>query len=217
MAKKKLDYFNLFYSLGAVIILIGVIAKFLEWEAQDTLLLTGLTVEAFVFLMSSIQFIQNKREYRWDRIFPELITEGGQRSSLLDDFDIRLKRLVDNYSNNLEDFTNKFNGINTEIISGTEKYTLSMDMVLQSVVKLDENYKRMSEKLDAITDSVTVLGEVSNDIHALQMGISAFTGASLSTAEQSELLKNHLTELTSSLGRMNAISQGILIKIKEIA
>lgn len=217
MAKKKLDYFNLLYSLGAVIILIGVIAKFLEWEAQDVLLLTGLSVEAFVFLMSSVQFVQKKREYRWDRLFPELITEGHQRNNVIDEFDIRLKELVAKYSNNLEDFTNRFTGINTEIIAGTEKYTVSMDMVVQSVAQLDENYRKMSDKLVSITDSVTALGEVSKDVHALQMGISAFTGASISTAEQSELLKNHMAELTNSLGRMNAISQGILLKIKEIA
>ena len=40
VVKKKLDIFNLFYSGAAVVILIGVIAKLLEWPAQD-LLITG--------------------------------------------------------------------------------------------------------------------------------------------------------------------------------
>ncbi len=54
---KKLDILNLFYSLGAVVILIGVIAKLLEWEVQDIFMTVGLTMEAIVFGVSSIKFI----------------------------------------------------------------------------------------------------------------------------------------------------------------
>ena len=63
MAKtKKLDIFNLFYSGAAVVILIGVIAKLLEWPAQDILITSGLAIEAVVFGVSSIRFIDIKKE-----------------------------------------------------------------------------------------------------------------------------------------------------------
>ena len=58
---KKLDILNLFYSLGAVVILIGVIAKLLEWEVQDIFMTVGLTMEAVVFGVSSIKFIKKDR------------------------------------------------------------------------------------------------------------------------------------------------------------
>ena len=54
---KKLDIFNLFYSGAAVVILIGVIAKLLEWPAQDLLITGGLAIEAVVFGVSAIKFI----------------------------------------------------------------------------------------------------------------------------------------------------------------
>ena len=54
--KKKLDLFNFFYSLGAVIILLGVIAKLLEWEGQDVLMTVGLSMEIFIFALSAIKF-----------------------------------------------------------------------------------------------------------------------------------------------------------------
>ncbi len=54
---KKLDILNLFYSLGAVVILLGVIAKLLEWEVQDIFMTVGLTMEAIVFGVSSIKYI----------------------------------------------------------------------------------------------------------------------------------------------------------------
>ena len=58
--KKKLDLFNFFYSLGAVIILLGVIGKLLEWEVQDVLMTVGLSMEIFIFALSSIKFNEIK-------------------------------------------------------------------------------------------------------------------------------------------------------------
>ena len=54
---KKLDIFNLFYSGAAVVILIGVIAKLLEWPLQDLLITGGLAIEALVFAVSSVKFV----------------------------------------------------------------------------------------------------------------------------------------------------------------
>jgi hypothetical protein len=59
---KKLDIFNLFYSGAAVVILIGVIAKLLEWPAQDLLITGGLAIEALVFGASAIKFVQIKKD-----------------------------------------------------------------------------------------------------------------------------------------------------------
>ncbi len=62
MKKKKLDIFNLFYSGAAVVILIGVIAKLLEWPAQDLLITGGLAIEALVFGVSAIKFVDVKEK-----------------------------------------------------------------------------------------------------------------------------------------------------------
>lgn len=59
---KKLDIFNLFYSGAAVVILIGVIAKLLEWPAQDILITGGLAIEAVVFGVSAIKFVEVKKD-----------------------------------------------------------------------------------------------------------------------------------------------------------
>ena len=58
IVKKRLDIFNLFYSGAAVVILIGVIAKLLEWPAQDLLITLGLAIEAIVFGVSAIKFVE---------------------------------------------------------------------------------------------------------------------------------------------------------------
>ena len=89
VVKKKLDIFNLFYSGAAVVILIGVIAKLLEWPAQDLLITLGLTIEAIVFGVSAVKFVevQVKREVATEETLAKLaegisaisgsMTEGG--------------------------------------------------------------------------------------------------------------------------------------------
>jgi hypothetical protein len=74
VVKKKLDIFNLFYSGAAVVILIGVIAKLLEWPAQDLLITLGLTIEAIVFGVSAIKFVevQVKREVATEETLAKL-------------------------------------------------------------------------------------------------------------------------------------------------
>ena len=59
---KKLDIFNLFYSGAAVVILIGVIAKLLEWPAQDLLITSGLAIETVVFGVSAIKYVEVKKD-----------------------------------------------------------------------------------------------------------------------------------------------------------
>jgi len=65
-AKKQLDIFNLFYSGAAVIILVGVIAKLLEWPMQETLITWGLGIEAVVFAVSAIKFVDIEDESNVD-------------------------------------------------------------------------------------------------------------------------------------------------------
>lgn len=59
--ESKFDYLNFLYSIGAVIILIGVIAKLLEWEVQDFFMTLGLSTEAVVFGISSVKFIKKQK------------------------------------------------------------------------------------------------------------------------------------------------------------
>jgi len=93
VVKKKLDIFNLFYSGAAVVILIGVIAKLLEWPAQDLLITAGLTIEAIVFGVSAVKFVevQVKREVATEETLAKLadgisaisssMTEAGDDNS----------------------------------------------------------------------------------------------------------------------------------------
>ena len=83
MKKKKLDIFNLFYSGAAVVILIGVIAKLLEWPAQDILITGGLAIEAVVFGVSAVKFVEveEKTEVATEATLAKVADGLGQLAS----------------------------------------------------------------------------------------------------------------------------------------
>jgi len=65
-------FFQVFYSLGAAIIVIGVLAKLMHWPngLGNTLLYVGFIVEAIVFTISA--FDRPMRDWQWDLVFPVL-------------------------------------------------------------------------------------------------------------------------------------------------
>ena len=72
--EKGKRFFQVFYSLGAAIIIIGVLAKLMHWPGGwgNGLLYFGFIVEALVFTISA--FDKPTREWQWDAVFPVLDT-----------------------------------------------------------------------------------------------------------------------------------------------
>ncbi|MFT4521235.1 MAG: gliding motility-associated protein GldL [Bacteroidia bacterium] len=69
---QKFNLLNFFYGLGAAIILIASLFKFVGWNGADTLFMVGLIGEAIIFLISGAQPIAKANQYRWDKVFPQL-------------------------------------------------------------------------------------------------------------------------------------------------
>ena len=67
-------FFQIFYSLGAAIVIIGALAKINHWPYNlgTILLTTGMVTEFFVFIISS--FDAPVKDYQWDKVFPILDT-----------------------------------------------------------------------------------------------------------------------------------------------
>ena len=71
-------FFQIFYSLGASVIVIGVLAKLMHWPygLGDTLLYIGFIGEALVFAISA--FDTPIRDWQWDLVFPILETNDAE-------------------------------------------------------------------------------------------------------------------------------------------
>ena len=67
-------FFQVFYNVGAAIVIIGALAKITHWPwgLGNILLTVGLVTECLVFLISA--FDKPSREWLWNRVFPALDT-----------------------------------------------------------------------------------------------------------------------------------------------
>ncbi|MDR0541731.1 MAG: gliding motility protein GldL [Dysgonamonadaceae bacterium] len=71
-------FFQVFYSLGAAVIIIGVLAKLMHWPygLGNILLYVGFITEAIVFTISA--FDHPAKDWQWDRVFPVLDTNDEE-------------------------------------------------------------------------------------------------------------------------------------------
>ncbi len=75
MKVRNFDFFNLFYSFGAAIVLLGALFKVLDTTYADYIFITGLVVEILVFLVSAFLFSKKQKELSWEKVFPELVKD----------------------------------------------------------------------------------------------------------------------------------------------
>lgn len=82
MRKKNFDFFNLFYSFGAAIVLLGALFKVIDTPYADYIFITGLVVEILVFLVSAFVFSEQQKPLAWERVFPELAREVDEEDEV---------------------------------------------------------------------------------------------------------------------------------------
>ena len=76
--KGKLDAITFIYGLGAAVVLVGAMFKFLGWQFANELFVVGLSIEAVVFLISAFERKTDDKEYNWENVFPQLSQEGSE-------------------------------------------------------------------------------------------------------------------------------------------
>ena len=217
MKKKKFDVFNFFYSIGAVVILIGVIAKFLEWKLQDPLLLTGLGVEALVFTMSAIQYKDDKvvKEYHWERLFPELVDNPDQPSSL-PGMQKNIEILSEQYYKGMSEFVVQFENLNSGIMKGSNQYQESLELMSQNLSESSRAFTEFKENVSRVSSSFIELHEISEDIRQLQINLQKMAAISIISGDKLNLFQEQLEGLNNAIYRFNSLSTGIITQFKQI-
>ncbi|MDV7402912.1 gliding motility protein GldL, partial [Arthrospira platensis SPKY1] len=56
--------------IGAAVVLLGALFKLESWEGASTMLIIGLSVEAFIFAFLGI--IGPEKDYYWEKLYPGL-------------------------------------------------------------------------------------------------------------------------------------------------
>ena len=73
-------FFNMAYSWGACLVILGAVFKISHFPYDDVFLMVGMITEVTVFFITG--FDDPAREYKWERVFPTLLykSKTGQPS-----------------------------------------------------------------------------------------------------------------------------------------
>lgn len=149
--EKKFDFINFFYGLGAAIILIAAMFKFLGWNLGDILFIIGLSTEAIIFLISSFDWKYTKKEYEWDKVFPQL----GNNNNYIDP--------------------------ELNILEGTQELQIkkiieSLTTLHSSVISLNNATRKLNESIEKIDKNFDIISETStlyqNELNTLKEKIA---------------------------------------------
>ncbi len=116
-AKGKLDVTTFFYGFGAAVVLVGSMFKFVGWDYANELFITGLSIEALVFLVSAFERTTDDKEYQWENVFPQLTSEGNGEGANMQGYQDAMKQ----FSGTLLELSEQIKGLNNSLSSVKEE------------------------------------------------------------------------------------------------
>jgi len=149
--EKQFNYLNLAYGIGAAIILIAAMFKFLGLKYANTIFVTGIFIEAIIFLISAFDWSAEKKEYEWEKVFPQLdengnitsystqgIAEGTQQQQI----EQIMKAII------------SLNSSVNELNSATRSLTTTVENMSKNYDTISESTRLYQEELDSLRDKL---------------------------------------------------------------
>ncbi|GIV33440.1 MAG: gliding motility protein GldL [Chitinophagales bacterium] len=149
----KLDPLNMAYGIGAAVVIFGLLAKFLHWRYANEFLFIGLATEALVFFISAFEPRKVEKDYKWEKLFPQLVKEEESPIE-------RLEQLVEQAN------------LDPVVI---EKLTHSIELLEQNITKMTEvsnmaqfaeHIERMKQASETFEDEVIRLNKSIAEMNA---------------------------------------------------
>lgn len=163
--KSQFDYINFVYGVGAAVILIAAMFKFLGWEYANEIFIVGLTTEAMVFLVSAFQWSTSESGYQWEKVFPALKADVDNDMSKID----FTKSVKDYYKNTVSivDSVKKLDEVMKTIAITSETLSVSaksisdrMDRMENTSSQYEKEFTEMKSRLGLINEFYEGLSKV---------------------------------------------------------
>lgn len=160
-SKKSFDYLNLAYGIGAAIVIVGAMFKFLGWEFANQMFLIGLTTEAVVFVISGFEWRGSTRKLDWVKVFPQLdeAYDGDMQH-------VDLSKSFELYYRNTESIIESVDALNKAVIKlseVSENLTDSVERLGKSMEKIESSSADYGEELDLLKEKVRKMNAFYND------------------------------------------------------
>ena len=179
---------NLIIGAGASVVLLGALFKLESWEGASTMLIIGLSVEAFIFLFLGV--IGPEKDYYWEKLYPGL-----------DDYHSRIAPLTEG------DVSGAPPALNGEVVEQqlggmlTELQTMSNS--LGSLKALQEvDFSGTGEQLQTMSNFYTRMSEAMANLN--------------DSLEDTERYKDQLAALNKNLGSLNSVYGNVLSAMSNI-
>ncbi len=132
---RRFDLLNFFYGLGAAIILVAALFKFVGWKGADLLFIVGLVGEAIIFLISGAQPVLRQKFYDWERIFPQLSKDNEEEVAK-----VNLENAEVTQEQQIQQIIQSIVGLNTSV----ENLNEATQRLTGYVEKLETNYEMVN-------------------------------------------------------------------------
>ncbi len=181
---------NLLIGVGAAFVLAGALFKLESWEGASEMLIIGMGIEIFIFLMLGV--LGPEPDYYWDKLYPGLA-----------DYDSRIQPLTAGPQNNLDMGTPLHGDVIERQLGGmlTELQSMSKSMgALKALQEVD--FSGTHEQVKAMSNFYTKMNEAMSDM--------------AKSAEDVKAYKDQLGALNKNLGSLNTVYGNMLSAMANI-
>ncbi len=156
---RRFDLLNFFYGLGAAIILVAALFKFVGWKGADQLFVVGLIGEAIIFLISGAQPVFRQRSYDWERIFPQLAKDSSTEvvKISLENAEVTQEQQIQQIINSIVGLNSSVENLNdaTQRLTGyVEKLETNYEMVNSSTLEYHKEISSLKIKIASANDKL---------------------------------------------------------------
>jgi hypothetical protein len=187
---KGFKYFkNLMIGVGAAFVLAGALFKLESWEGASEMLILGMGIEIFIFLMLGV--IGPDNDYYWDKLYPGLA-----------DYDSRIQPLTAGPTNQ-PDIVPLHGDVIERQLGGmlTELQSMSKSMgALKALQEVD--FSGTQEQVKAMSNFYTKLNEAMADM--------------AKSADDVKAYKDQMAGLNKNLGSLNTVYGNMLAAMSNI-
>ncbi len=180
---------NFLIGVGAAFVLAGALFKLESWEGASEMLILGMGIEIFIFLMLGI--LPPEPDYYWHKLYPGL-----------DDYDSRMQPLTAG-GTNMPDVAPLHGDVIERQLGGmlTELQSMSKSMsALKSLQEVD--FSGTQEQVKSMSNFYTKMNEAMSDM--------------AKSAEDVKAYKDQLSSLNKNLGSLNTVYGNMLSAMANI-
>lgn len=181
---------NLLIGVGAAVVLMGALFKLESWEFASEMLIIGLSVEAFIFLMLGL--LGPEPDYYWSKLYPGL-----------DDYNSRIQPLTAGPTNNMPEVAPLHGDVVERQLGGMLTELQSMSKSLGALKALQEvDFSGTQEQIKSMSNFYTKMNEAMSDM--------------AKSAEDVRAYKDQLSSLNKNLGSLNTVYGNMLAAMSNI-